>query len=716
MLFRAENLRSHLLRLKPLLNKSSLEQTRKWQECLGELMAVPHHNRIVCKPHAFQYFEGCWLIPADTRRQGAVLYLHGGGYVSGSIAYAKGFGSALAHECGVRVFCCAYRLAPEHPFPAALEDALESYQYLLSKGYEKIALCGESSGGGLCYALCLQLKELGLPMPSGILAISPWTDLTASGPSYEENANADPTMTHPLLQYYARCYTDDWTNPLVSPLFGDLQGMPPSLIFVGDDEIMRSDSDLLHNKLLSFGCESTLTVAPHMWHGYLLYPLEENAAAYRQINAFLNRTLCRENKLRWVRLDNAAKIYPAARRQNWSNVFRLSATLSEPVDKAILQSALDVTVRRFPTIAARLRRGVFWYYLQQLTHPPAVEQEYAYPLALMDRREVRQCAFRVIVHNCRIAVEFFHSLTDGNGGLVFLKTLLAEYLQEKYGLSIPEESGILDRLTEPAPEEMEDSFLKYAPAVHAGKKESNCWKFQGTPTQQGHLHVVCFQLPVAQVLEKAHACGTTLTGFLCAATMQAYLNLQQEKVPNPRRHKPVKILIPVNLRKLFPSKTVRNFALYTIPEADPRLGSYTFQELCDLVHHKMGSDITPKQMGAMMAANVRLERQLAVRLLPLPIKNFVMKAVFDAVGERKSCLTLSNLGAIRLPEAIQPYVTRMDMILGVQAAAPHNCGIVSYGDTLYINFIRNIQESDLEYHFFRVLQSLGLPVTVESNF
>ena len=167
------------------------------------------------------------------------------------------------------------------------------------------------------------------------------------------------------------------------------------------------------------------------------------------------------HKLRWLRLDNAAKIYPAARNQNWSNVFRMSATMSEEVDRAVLQSALDVTVRRFPSIAARLRRGVFWYYLQQLEQVPEIREEYCHPLTKMSRDEVRKCALRVIVYKNRIAVEMFHSLTDGNGALIFLKSLLAEYVQQRYHIAVPNADGILDRREEPKEEELEDSFLKH---------------------------------------------------------------------------------------------------------------------------------------------------------------------------------------------------------------------------------------------------------------
>jgi len=713
----AKTLRAQLGILSPLLRSCSLETTRKGQNKLGELMEARHRRQVLTKHHSFDAFDGAWIIPKDERRQGVILYLHGGGYTCGDLEYAKGFGSTLAVHSGVRVFCAAYRLAPEHPYPAAVEDALTAYQYLLSKGYsgEHITLCGESAGGGLCYALCLKLKELALPLPCGVIGISPWTDLTASGESYAANREKDPSMTAELLNFFADSYTDDRLDPFVSPLFGQLAGMPPSLLFVGGDEIMLSDSRLLHEKLLDCGCSSKLVVTPERWHGYLLFDLEEDQKDFDLINQFLTQYMSPEHKLRWLRLDNAAKIYPAARRQNWSSVFRLSATLTEPVDIPVLRSALDVTVRRFPSIAARLRKGVFWYYLQQLSTVPEIREENSYPLTRMSRKETRKCALRVIVYQNRIAIEVFHSLTDGNGALVFLKTLVAEYLQQRYGIAIPAEKGVLGRLEEPSAPEMEDSFQRYAGPVSASRKENNAWRLTGTPEPDGFLHLTCFRLSVAQALEKAHSYGVSLTAFLSAALMMALQNMQSEQVPNRKRRKHIRLLIPVNLRRLFPSKTLRNFAMYTTPELDPRLGRYEFDEICKLVHHHMSMDITPKQMSRRIAANVGSERLLVVKLMPLFLKNIIMKAIFNAVGEKKTCLNLSNLGAVELPESMMPYVTRMDFILGPQATSPNNCAALSFKDGLYINFIRNIQESGLEYHFYCVLRQLGLSVEVQSN-
>ena len=424
----------------------------------------------------------------------------------------------------------------------------------------------------------------------------------------------------------------------------------------------------------------------------------------------------RRKSLRWVRLDNAAKIYPASRRKNWSAIFRQSVTLHEDVDLEVLRRALKVTIKRFPTIAARLDGGMFWYYLEQLESPPEILPEASYPLTYMGDKEMRSCAFRVIVYQNRIAIELFHSLTDGTGALIFLKTLTAEYLEQKHGISIPCEHGILDRREEPKPEELEDSFPKYAAPVAASRNATNAWRVPyGERTVNGFLHNTCFNLSVEEAKRVAKERGITLTVLFSAIMMQALINLQKEKVPEREKRARIKLLIPVNLRSLFPSKTLRNFAMFTTPELNPKLGEYTFEEICSVIYHKMGSEITAKHMSTVIATNVKNEQNKFIRLIPLPIKNMVMKAIFDSVGEIKSCLSLSNLGQVKVPEIMNPYIKRMDFMIGIQATAPYNCAMLSFNDTIYINFIRNVREAALERHFYAVMQELGLHPTVESN-
>lgn len=710
-------LRSQLNLLKPFVSGCSLETARAWQDRLGELKFRSNKKDVEIREYRFDDFRGALLSPRGTLRDGVILYLHGGGYTCGGLEYAMGFGSTLAIESRIPVFCVEYRLAPEHPFPAALDDAIFAYRFLMQSGYrtDRIFLCGESAGGGLIYSLCVKLKELHIPLPCGLIALSPWTDLTASGDSYEANKEIDPVMTRERLAFFADSYTDNKEDPLVSPLFADLSLLPPSLIFVGSDEIMLDDSRLMHEALLRHGCRSELIVKGGMWHVYPLFALKENRDDFSRINEFLKEILPFERKLRWMKLDNAAKIYPASRRRDWNNVFRLSATLNESVDKMVLQSALDVTARRFPSISAGLHRGMFWYYLEELPEAPAVSDELSLPLSPFTNKELKRCAFRVLFFEKRISVEFFHALTDANGGMIFLKSLVAEYIKQKHGVDIPCEKGVLDRLEEPKDEELEDSFIRQDGEVAKSRSEKDAYRLHGTPEPDGFTSITTLKIKTEDILNAAHRMGVTLTTYLTAATVLAIMQMQNDEQPNLRKQKPVKLLIPVNLRPLFDSKSLRNFVLYVTPGVDPRMGSWEFPEICKAIHHQLSMETTKKEMLTRIMANVNSERSPILKIMPLFIKNAAMKLVYKMVGERKSCLTLSNIGRIDIPDVMKEYVGRFDFIIGKQSDIPYTCGVLSYNGTLYINFLRTIKESELERRLFSVLRSQGIGAVAESN-
>lgn len=710
--------RKQLELLKPFTAECSLETLRRGQDFLGSILTKSVHKLVIIENCEFDAFNAAWVLPEDEIRKGVILYMHGGGYTCGNLEYAKGFASILAAEFGSRVLCIAYRLAPENPFPAALDDALEAYRYLLSSGFlpGEIALCGESAGGGLAYCLCLKLKEQGLALPGSIIAISPWVDLTLSGQSYSDNRDSELTLSKESLEFYASCYAPyDAANPMVSPIFGDLKGLPPSLIFASGNEILLDDSKAIHQRLIDAGCKSELIVADGMWHAYVLYCVKERACDITRIRAFLKTTMSAQRKLRWMRLDNAAKIYPANKRRNWNNFFRVSATLKEPIDTDIMQSALDITVRRFPSIAVRLCRGVFWYYLEELSESPEILMEKNHPLAHEPFDTINRCAIRVFVYNNRIAVELFHALTDGNGGLIFLKTLLAEYISQRYNVFVPCSNGVLDRLEEPTRAELEDSFLKYQGDVSVGRSDSSVFCIKGTSEKNGFLNLTTFMLNLDEAKRAAKSYGVSLTNFFCAALLLAIMRMQDEQVKKVKNKKPIRVVVPVNLRKLFPSTTLRNFVFFVMPEINPRLGAHSFSEICKSVYHQMGLEITPQKLRGRFTANVKSESRLLLKIMPLFIKNIAMKMVYAAVGERTSCMNLSNLGAINVPDEMRSFVERFDFILGVQATKPNNCGMLSYNGTIYMNFIRNTVEPYLEHHFFKVIQELGLHAKVESN-
>lgn len=193
------------------------------------------------------------------------------------------------------------------------------------------------------------------------------------------------------------------------------------------------------------------------------------------------------------------------------------------------------------------------------------------------------------------------------------------------------------------------------------------------------------------------------------------MQMQDHDIPDKRKQKPIKILIPVNLRKYFDSISMRNFVLYITPGIEANLGEFTFDEIVEAIHHQMKLQLTEKQMRTRITANVRAEKNKLLKVLPLFLKNIGMKIMFSLVGEKKSCITMSNLGVVTVPQEMEPFVSRFDFTLGVQSTGCNNCGILSYKDKLYINLIRNIEESQLERLFFTNLVKMGIGVTVESN-
>ena len=416
----------------------------------------------------------------------------------------------------------------------------------------------------------------------------------------------------------------------------------------------------------------------------------------------------------WYRLDTAALIFPAVARRDWCNVFRLSATLSEPVDAAVLQRAADDLRARFPSFFVSLHRGFFWYYLEENRRPVTVREDYAYPLAFMSRRELHENCLRILYYKNRIAVEFFHSLTDGRGGSVFLCSLVARYLELRRDLAIPRGELVRGCEETPQPEELEDSFLLHAAEVAAGRREDTSYRLHGSREPRGFKRLTTGVLETRELLDAAHRHQVSVTAFLAAVMAQSVMEMQALERPR-RRQRPVKITVPVDLRRLFGSRTLRNFSLVLNVGADPRYGDYTLEELCRTIYHQLCAGATPQNMAGMIAANVQPQQVTALRLAPVFLKNIVMDLVYRSSGERGGSLNISNLSAVSLPEAMRPYVERMEFIIGPQRTYPNNCSVLSFGGTTYINMIRSIRESELERRFFSKLVELGIPVRIESN-
>jgi epsilon-lactone hydrolase len=226
-----------------------------------------------------------------------ILYLHGGGYVFGSPSQYRDFIWRIASVAAAQVLCLSYRLAPEHPFPAALDDAINAYRWLIGQGAApaSMAVMGDSAGGGLTFSSLLRLRDEGVPLPAAAVALSPWTDLAMTGESLRMNAGRDPSLVPERAQSFARHYVGsaDPRHPHVSPLYGNPAGLPPCLIHVGSDEILRDDSVRMAEKLRAGGCSVELEIWPRMPHAWHLFArvLPEARLAIARIGEFLRQQM-----------------------------------------------------------------------------------------------------------------------------------------------------------------------------------------------------------------------------------------------------------------------------------------------------------------------------------------------------------------------------------------------------------------------------------------
>jgi acetyl esterase/lipase len=262
-----------LLKSRPVRDGLSIQETRAGFEMLAQMFQVA--SDIKRTPANADGVPGEWITAPNSTDQTTILYLHGGGYTIGSLNTHADLVSRIARASAARAFSLDYRLAPENPFPAAVEDATTAFRWLLKQGVrpETIVIAGDSAGGGLTAATLLALKQAGDPLPGAAVLLSPWTDLDGTGDSLKTRAEADPMIVVDPLKDMGKVYagTAELTDPLVSPLYGDYSGLPPILIQVGDCEVLLDDSTRYAERAKAAGVDVTLEVWDEMIHVFQIF-------------------------------------------------------------------------------------------------------------------------------------------------------------------------------------------------------------------------------------------------------------------------------------------------------------------------------------------------------------------------------------------------------------------------------------------------------------
>lgn len=420
-----------------------------------------------------------------------------------------------------------------------------------------------------------------------------------------------------------------------------------------------------------------------------------------------------KNIRKWFRLDNAATIFPGQNTGTWSNIFRFSVQLKEPVQKEILEQALRNILPRFECFDVRIRKGLFWHYFEKNPHgAPDVLPDIQNPCHRVKFNENKGYLFRVYYHENRISIDTYHAITDGHGASIFTCTLAAEYLR-LLGHSISCNQFVLDINKKMGEGEIEDSFKKNATSKGKVKRGGKfVYHSKGTRLPKHFVNITSGIMSFEELHKITKVMGVTITEYFAAILIDILIKRQQSE---GKKQKEISIQVPVDLRRTFKSKTLRNFSLCLRVVIDPNLGEYSFEELLKQVRLQLHLANDPKVLNAMITANLGLEKNAFLRFMPLGIKNLGVYISFLITGEQTTSALLSNLGPVKLPDDMVPFVEKLMIMPGPGIRNGARSAVVTFEDTLVITFANCFKERDIEREFFTRLVKSGVKVKIEGN-
>lgn len=401
---------------------------------------------------------------------------------------------------------------------------------------------------------------------------------------------------------------------------------------------------------------------------------------------------------KWYRLDNAAKIFPPSKNKYDAKIFRFSVSLKENIDRKILEKALDKTLSEFPVFKSVLKRGFFWYYLEEANIKPLVVEEHNRPCSTFDT----SLLFQVTYFKKRINLEVNHALTDGTGTLMFLKSLVAYYLDIKYNITNDEVINIAS-----TKESSIDSFKKYKTGKIRKAISSSKLAYQVNDERyaENRLKIIEGIADVPKLLKLAKKNNVTLTVYLTSVLIKSIGEAMDVK----DRKKPIVVAVPVNLRNYYPSYTVRNF--FNAVNISYSYDSESIAEICQVVKEEFKKNLDAENVKNKMNNMAMLEDLFILRLIPIFIKDLVLKYAYKFTDKYQT-MTLSNIGIINMPGIYQKYIDYFDVFISTSTIQLCMC---SYLDKMLLSFTSQFLNSEIEKNFFRYLSQEGIDIIINTN-
>ena len=408
----------------------------------------------------------------------------------------------------------------------------------------------------------------------------------------------------------------------------------------------------------------------------------------------------------WFPLDDAAKIYPLSMEHGRMSVFRLSVYLKEEVAPELLQMALNFTIRRFPSFATTLKKGFFWHYLDTAKRRFSVEQENDYPCRPLKVARSGSQSFRVLYWNNRISVEFFHVLTDGTGGMTFLKVLTAEYLRLKGAVFTPDES-LWDVNAVPENEEFENAFARVPQSGQgSGFVDKAAVQMDGRLSEQKPCRIIHLKMDAGALKQAALRYGSTVTVYLLGRMFLA------GKAATDELRGESSIQVPVNMRKFYPSKTVRNFSMYCGIRL-PLENIADDAEMCREIESQLTEKASGEAMSRMLTATEKMVDMM--KYIPLAVKQPVAKLVYGFLGDKIFTNTLSNLGVVKMPPELEQHIESMDFVLGTAKTNRAGCSLVTFGNTATFTIAKMTADPTFEETMYELLRQDGIALRAEGS-
>ena len=418
----------------------------------------------------------------------------------------------------------------------------------------------------------------------------------------------------------------------------------------------------------------------------------------------------KENKLYWRRLDNSAKIFPISAGKKYSTVFRFSCVLKETINPVILKKAVIIALEKYQSFKVRMKLGFFWNYFEHNPKDPIIEEEKDYPCKYIDYRHNNNYLFKITYFDKKINIDIFHSLTDGNSGNLFFKEIIYTYIE----LSHPQEFAEELRCVRKEDYTTEDSYMQnYDKTAKSNASSKKAYSLKGDRIKMGVVSAIHEIIDINDLKEVCKKADCTVTQYLSAVLIYA---IYEENYKKYYGEKPIKLCIPVNLKKYFPSsKTLSNFFSYITLEAEMKKDNLdTFEKILQFVKNDFKKRLTEEEIIKTMSANVKLGNNPFIKVVPLFLKIAIVRLSYIEI-RKYTTITFSNVGRMGIIGKYQPYIDYFLMLIAPEPVEKIKCSACTYENKMAFTFTSILNDSSIEKRFYEFLISKGINVKIESN-